>query len=118
MQKGILEAQRQEQEAIDRYDLFVWLCQAVRQCLESWTSEYTLTSSQHARETLETAIDLMKELGSIKINAYAQDLKKHEEELLAPLAWLEQQLSSWRDVEQDRAFALEMESSYIPTGQT
>jgi len=111
VQKSVPEAQRQEQEAIDRYDLFVWLCQEVRQCLEPWTCEYMITSSQHARETLETAIDLMKELGNAKVSAYAQDLKKHEEELLAPLAWLEEQLSPWRD----GTYALEpdMESTII-----
>lgn len=111
VQKSVLEAQRQEQEAIDRYDLFVWLSQEIRQCLEPWTSEYILTSSQQARETLETAIDLMKELGSVKINEYAQDLKRHQEELLAPLVWLEQQLSPWRN----GADALEpgMESTII-----
>ena len=42
VQKSLPEAQRQEQEAIDRYDLFVWLCQEIRQCLEPWTSEYML----------------------------------------------------------------------------
>jgi len=115
VQKSVPEAQTKEQEAVDRYDLFVWLCQEIRQCLEPWTSEYMLTSSQQARETLETAIELMKDLGSVKINEYAQDLKKHEEELLAPLVWLEQQLSPWRDMEQAGSFSLEsdMESTII-----
>jgi len=97
VQKSVPEAQREEQESIDRYDLFFWLCHEVRECLEPWTNEYIITSSKHARETLETAIELMEELGNTKVNAYAQDLKKHIEELLAPLAWLEKQLSCWRN---------------------
>ncbi len=55
-----------------------------------------LTSAQQARETLETAIALLKELGDANINIYAEKLLKHEDELLAPLVWLEQQLAPYR----------------------
>lgn len=94
--KSVPEAERQEEESMERYDLFVWLCEEIRQSLEPWTSEYILTSSTQSRQTLETAIELMKELGSIKVKEYASDLKRHLEELLSPLLWLEGKLSCCR----------------------
>ena len=67
-----------------------------------------LTSSTESRQTLDTALELMKELGSEKLTEYAQDLKKHVEELLAPLEWLEQELSCLR-----KGLARELESTII-----
>jgi hypothetical protein len=96
VQKSLSEAQAQEQEAISRYDSLVWLFQEIRQTLEPWTTEYMVTSAQQAKETLETAVTLLKELGDDKVREYAQDLMKHEEELLAPLVWLEGQLAALR----------------------
>jgi len=99
--KSVPESERQERESIERYDLFVWLCEEIRQSLEPfgairWTSEYILTSSTQSRQTLETAIELMKELGSVKVKEYAQDIERHIDELIAPLLWLEEQLSCFR----------------------
>jgi hypothetical protein len=96
VQRNLAEAESHQQQAINRYDWFIWLHQEIRQALELWTSSYMLTSAQQARETLETAVSLLKELGDANISSYASKLLKHEDELLAPIVWLEQQLASCR----------------------
>jgi hypothetical protein len=96
VQRSLAEAESYQQQAISRYDCFIWLHQEIRQALEPWTSSYMLASTQQARETLETAVFLLKELGDANISSYASKLLKHEDELLAPLLWLEQQLASYR----------------------
>jgi len=93
---SLVEAKTKEQQAINRYDLFVWLQKEIHQSLEPWNSDYTLTSVQQAKETFDTAIALLGELGDTRISDYAVDLNKHKEELIAPLEWLEQQLSLYR----------------------
>jgi len=105
---GLAEAKANELQAIDCYDLFVWLNAEIRQSLEPLNNDYTLTSVQQSKETLDTAISLLCELGDDKINDYAQALKKHSEKLIAPLEWLEQQLSSYR-----QGISPEMESTII-----
>lgn len=96
VQRSLAEAESYQQQAINRYDWFIWLHQEIRQALEPWTCSYMLTSTQQARETLETAVSLLKELGDANISSYARKLLKHEDELLAPMVWLEQQLASYR----------------------
>ena len=96
VQKSMAEAQIHAEQSIHRYDWFIWLQKEIRQALEPWSSTHVLASAQQARETLETAIALLKELGDANINAYAEKLLKHEDELLAPLVWLEQQLAPYR----------------------
>jgi hypothetical protein len=96
VEKSLAEAQAYQQQTINRYDWFMWLHGEIRQALEPWTSTDMLISTQQARETIQTAIVLLKELGDVNINAYAKKLAKHEDELLAPLVWLEQQLAPYR----------------------
>jgi hypothetical protein len=96
VETSLAEAQAYQQESINRYDCFIWLHQEIRQVLEPYTSQYILTSAQQAKETLETAVSLLKELGDDNISSYANKLLKHEDELLAPMVWLEQQLASYR----------------------
>ena len=96
MEKSLAEAQAYQQQTINHYDWFMWLHQEIRQALEPWTFTGMLTSTQQARETIQTAIALLKELGDANIKAYAKKLTKHEDELLAPLVWLEQQLAPYR----------------------
>lgn len=105
---GLADAQTREQQAIDCYDLFVWLNAEIRQSLEPWNRDYTLTSVQQSKETLDTAISLLYELGNSKINDYAKVLKKHSEKLIAPLEWLEHQLSAYH-----QGISPEMESVII-----
>jgi hypothetical protein len=96
VEKSLAEAYAYQQQTINRYDWFMWLHGEIRQALEPWTSTDMLASTQQAHETLETAIVLLKELGDANINAYAKKLAKHEDELLAPLVWLQQQLAPYR----------------------
>jgi len=105
---SLVEAKAKEQQAIERYDSLVWLQREIRQSLEPWNNDYTLTSVQQAKETFDTAIALLRELGDTKISDYTVDLNKHKEELLAPLEWLEQQLSPYR-----QGLSPEMESVII-----
>lgn len=96
----LAEAKAKEQQAIECYDLFVWLQHEIRQSLEPYDSKDNYISVSQTKETLDTAISLLNELGESsgdnKIKDYAQVLKKHKEELIAPLEWLGQQLSTFR----------------------
>jgi transposase-like protein/nucleotide-binding universal stress UspA family protein len=91
------QAEAQEQQAMARYDAWTWLLQEVRQALEPLTPEGRLQSATQARATLETAVELMEDLGHKAVTAFAHHLKAHLDELLAPLAWLENQLVPWRE---------------------
>ena len=90
------QAEAQEQRAITIYDLFTWLVAEVRQGLEPIDASGHLTTAAQARATVEAAAALLQELGVKEVTAFAQKLQEHLEELLAPLAWLEQSLSVWR----------------------
>jgi len=90
------EAEAQERQAIATYDGWQWLLREVRQALEPLTPEGRLNPVAQARATLETAIELMQELGHEAVTAFAHHLQAHLEDLLAPLIWLEEQLAPWR----------------------
>jgi hypothetical protein len=60
--------------------------------LEPITSDHHIVSVAETQATLETAIALLKELACPGVTAFADDLQHKLAELLAPLAWLEQQL--------------------------
>jgi hypothetical protein len=109
---SLTESKEREQQAIECYDLFVWLQSEIRQSLEPYDSEDNLISVSQAKETLDTAISLLCELRDNKINDYVQVLKKHREELIAPLEWLEQQISPYRQVLSSELWS-EMESVII-----
>lgn len=91
------QAEAQEQRAIAIYDDWQWLMREVRQALEPLPSEGRLNRTAEARATLETAITRMQELEHEAVTAFALHLQTHLEELLAPLAWLEEQLAPWRE---------------------
>jgi hypothetical protein len=113
---SLIGAKTKEQQEIDRYDLFVWLHKEIRQSLEPYDGDYNLTPVQQVKETFDTAIALLRELGKSlgdtrimeTISDYAVDLNKHKEGLIAPLEWLEQQLSPYR-----QGLSPEMESIII-----
>jgi hypothetical protein len=91
------EAEAQEQRAIDRYDNWVWLWRQVRQALEPLTAAGTLASAQDARQTIETAVELLLFMNYPAITTFAQKhILGHLDELLAPLEWLEHTLAPWR----------------------
>ena len=90
------KAEAQERQAIDSYDGWIWLLGEVRQALEPINEKGLLTSTVEARETVETAVELLQELDHQEVTALAQYLLGHLEDLLVPLDWLEQSLAPWR----------------------
>ena len=109
---SLIEAKTKEQQAIELYDSLVWVQREIRQSLEPYDSGYNLTSVQQAKETFDTAVALLGELGKsfsdTRIRDYVVDFNKHKEGLIAPLEWLEQQLSTYR-----QGLSPEMESVII-----
>ena len=92
----LVEAVAQEAQAIQTYDLFVWLLGEVRQALEPLSARGGLTAVTTARSTVETALALLAILPQELLQALGQQLHTHLEALLAPLAWLEQTLAPYR----------------------
>lgn len=87
------QAETAEAEAIERFDNWCWLLSEVRLALEPITPAYGLVSVAATQATVETAIELLKALNHPNITAFADDLQEKIPELLAPLEWLEQQLT-------------------------
>jgi len=87
------QAELAEAQAIERFDTWCWLLGEIRQALEPMTPTHSLVSATETTLTLETAITLLKELAHPDIATFADDLRKKIPELMAPLAWLEQQLT-------------------------
>jgi hypothetical protein len=90
------EAAAQEAQAINTYDLFVWLLGEIRQALEPLSVTGCLTAVVTARSTVETALELLTTLPHAAIPTLVQQLRAHLEALLAPLVWLEQTLAPSR----------------------
>jgi hypothetical protein len=86
------QAEREEAQALAAFDNWCWLLGEVRQALEPITADQHIVSLAETQATLETAIALLKELACPRVTAFADDLQHKLAELLAPLAWLEQQL--------------------------
>lgn len=93
MPKPIQAAEMAEQEKIEQLDLWLWLLGEVRQALDPITHHQQLQSPHSARDTLETAIDLMAELKRADIDKFRLKLSKYLDALLAPLAQLNRRLA-------------------------
>jgi hypothetical protein len=87
------QAEIEEAEAIERFDHWGWLLSEIRQALEPLTAAQGVVSVAETQATVETARVLLKELAHPDITAFADDLQEKIPELLAPLEWLEQQLT-------------------------
>jgi hypothetical protein len=87
------QAEIEEARAIERFDQWCWLLGEIRQALEPITPAHTIVSSTQTKDALETAITLLKELAHPQITTFADDLHQKIPELIAPLAWVEQQLA-------------------------
>jgi hypothetical protein len=87
------QAEVEEAQAIETFDTWSWLLGEIRPVLEPITPEGGIVSVAKTTATLETAIELLKELNHADLMAFADDFQKKVPELLAPLEWLEQQLS-------------------------
>ena len=64
--------------------------------MEPITPDGRIISVVETKATIETAVELLKELNHPDITALADDLQEKTPELIAPLEWLEQQLASVR----------------------
>ena len=87
------QAEAEEAKAIAVFDNWCWLLSEVRQALEPVTSDQHIVSTAETKATIEVAIELLKDLAHPDITAFADDLQEKIPELLAPLEWLEQQLT-------------------------
>lgn len=87
------QAELEADQAIDTYDNWCWLLGEIRQALEPITSDHRIVSRAATQATIATALELLKEIHHQDITAFASDLQAKLPELLAPLAWLEQQLT-------------------------
>ncbi len=92
----LAEAVTQEAQAIAIYDQYVWLLGEVRQALEPFSQPDQLMAVATARQTIETALELLRALPGESLQTLAQQLRNHLDDLLAPLAWLEQTLAPYR----------------------
>jgi hypothetical protein len=92
IQVDLPQAESEEAQAIATLDLWGWLLGEIRQALEPITPAYRIVSVAETQATLETALELLRELNHPDIATLADDLQEKIPELLAPLEWLEQQL--------------------------
>lgn len=87
------QAEIEEAHAIETFDNYCWLLSEIRQALEPITPDGRIISVVETKATIETAVELLKELNHPDITAFADDLQEKIPELIAPLEWLEQQLA-------------------------
>lgn len=87
------QAAAQEAQAITTFDAWEWLLGEIRQALEPLTPDYRVVTVAETQATIETALELLRELHQPDITAFADDFQTKIPELLAPLVWLEQQLA-------------------------
>ena len=86
------QAEIEEAKAMALFDNWCWLLSEVHLALEPITLAQRIVSVAETKATVETAVELLKELNHSDITALADDLQDKIPELLAPLEWLEQQL--------------------------
>jgi len=90
------QAEIEEAHAIETFDNYCWLLSEIRQALEPITPDGRIVSAVETKATIETALELLKELNHPDIVAFAAGLQEKTAELIAPLEWLEQQLAPLR----------------------
>jgi hypothetical protein len=87
------QAEVEEAQAVETFDTWCWLLGEIRQALEPITPTHHVASAVETQATLDIALDLLKELKHTDISSFADDFQEKISELLAPLEWLEQQLT-------------------------
>jgi len=91
------QAATQEHQAIQQLDAWEWLFHEIRQAIEPINPQGQIASLKEARQTLETALELLNSLNNNAIQVFTSHLAEKLDELLAPLEWLEQALAPWRE---------------------
>jgi len=90
------QAYEQESQAIEHYEAWVWLLEEVHQALAPFDAHGKRNPLLQARQTLQTIAQLMISLGVARAKSFAHwQLLGHLEELLTPLAWLEQAMAPY-----------------------
>ena len=87
------QAEIEEAQAIELFGNWCWLLSEVRLALEPITPAHNIVSVAETKATVETAIELLRGLEHPDITTFAGDLQEKIPQLLAPLEWLEQQLT-------------------------
>jgi hypothetical protein len=87
------QAEIEEAKAMALFDNWCWLLSEVRLALEPITPAHRIVSVAETKATVETAVELLKELNHSDITAFADDLQEKVPEMIAPLEWLQQQLA-------------------------
>lgn len=87
------QAAVEEAQSIATFDAWGWLLGEIRQALEPIRPRGGIGCVAETQATLETAIELLQTVKSADITAFAADLQEKIPALIAPLEWLEQQLS-------------------------
>jgi hypothetical protein len=91
------EAEIQESLAIEQLDVWEWLSSEIRQALEPLDQHGRIASSLQARQTILTALELLETLNHATIREFTNQLTEKLDDLLAPIEWLEQALTLWRE---------------------
>ena len=91
------EAEAQEVQALQHLDAWQWLLREIRQALEPIDDQGQIASSQRARQTILTALELLVSLNNATIREFTNPLIEKLDELLAPIEWLEKALALWRE---------------------
>jgi hypothetical protein len=91
------EAEKQEAQAILHLDTWELRLAEIRQALEPINKSGCLAASISARQTILTAIKQLEVLADASIQEFTVALTEKLDGLLAPLEWLEQALSFWRE---------------------
>jgi hypothetical protein len=91
------EAEAQEGQAIQQLDVWEWLSSEIRQALEPFDKQGSIASSLQARQTILTALELLETLNNATVREFTNQLTEKLDDLLAPIAWLEQALALWRE---------------------
>jgi hypothetical protein len=94
---SVAEAAAAEDRAMYMYDSWQWLWDAARRALDPINERGQVTEPQEARETVTAALALLQELGHEDVTAFAQDMREHLEDLVAPLSWVAACLAPWRE---------------------
>ena len=91
------EAEAQEVQALQHLDAWEWLLREIRQALEPIDDQGQIASSQRARQTILTALELLVSLNNATIREFTNPLIEKLDDLLAPIEWLEKALALWRE---------------------
>jgi hypothetical protein len=100
------DAVEAEEDAIYTYDGWRWLWGEARRALEPINEQGQLTTTKEARETMETAMELLQEIGRDDVTDFALGILDRLDDLLAPLIWLEECLAPWCEEVDDETEAL------------